>query len=497
MARKMKILMVAPEVTPIIKVGGLADVVGALSKALVERGHDVRIVMPKYAGLQQVADATPDERPLIVRMGGHEAYARVWRTELPRSTAKLYLLEHNQFYAAPTVYVGPTGNEDDNAQRFSFLSRASIDLCEYLDWIPDVVHCHDWATGLTPIYLNTTELNKPMGRAASVVTLHNMEHQGWFHRNLVGYAGLPSSVFRPDGLESMGEANMLKGGIYHSTKITTVSPTYAKEIQTADGGAGLHHLLSQRCKDLIGIVNGIDETEWNPEVDTLIPEKYTIQELGGKAACKAALQQAYGLEVNPKVPVYGVVSRLANQKGLDLLASIGDRLMAEMQIQIAVLGTGEHYLEHAFQDLANRYPGRFGAQLRFSNEMAHLTTAGSDFFVMPSRFEPCGLGQLYAMKYGTLPIVRATGGLIDTVEQYSEPRHSGTGFIFDFATPDALYYTMGWACSTYYDRPNDMAKMRKNAMSQSFNWDASASLYEDVYSDAVAVRNAAFVAGNV
>ncbi|HAV14402.1 MAG TPA: glycogen synthase, partial [Opitutae bacterium] len=417
MVAKLKILMVAPEVTPIIKVGGLADVVGALSKALVKRGHDVRIVMPKYAGMKHIEEAKPDERPLVVRLGGHESYARVWRQNLPESEAKLYLLEHNQFFDAPSVYVGPSGNEDDNAQRFSFLCRAAIDLTDYLGWVPDVVHCHDWATGLTPIYLNTTELNKPIGKAASVLTLHNMEHQGWFHRNMVRYAALPDSVFRPDGLESMGEANMLKGGMYHSTKITTVSPTYAKEIQTPGGGGGLHHILSARMNDLVGVINGIDETEWNPQTDQLIPARFTAKRLKGKARCKEALQRAYGLNVDATIPVFAVVSRLANQKGLDLLSAIGHRLMADMQIQIAVLGTGEAWLENAFRELAHHYPGRFGTRIEFSNELAHLTTAGADFFVMPSRFEPCGLGQLYAMTYGTLPIVRATGGLIDTVEK--------------------------------------------------------------------------------
>jgi len=487
-ASRKKILMVAPEVTPIIKVGGLADVVGALSKALVERGHDVRIVMPRYAQMKRVEGAKPDARPLIVRLGGHEAYARVWRDTLPDSKVKLYMLEHNQFFDAPSVYVGPSGNEDDNAQRFPFLCRAAIDLTEHLEWIPDIVHCHDWATGLTPIYLNTTELDKPIGRAASVITLHNMEHQGWFHRGMVDYAGLPASVFRAEGLESMGEANMLKGGIYHSSKITTVSPTYAKEVQTPEGGAGLHHILALRKNDLFGVINGIDESEWSPETDPLIPAQFSAEDLKGKSACKAELQRAYGLKVLPDIPVFAVVSRLANQKGLDLLAAISDRLMADMHIQIAVLGTGEAWLEEAFRALASRYPGRFGAQITFSNELAHLTTAGADFFVMPSRFEPCGLGQLYAMTYGTLPIVRATGGLIDTVENYSEQRKTGTGFIFKFATEDALYYTIGWACSTYYDRPEDLVKLQQNAMGQSFSWDHSAGVYESIYSEAVEAR---------
>ena len=492
MEPRRKILMVAPEMAPFVKVGGLGDVVGALSKALDARGHDVRIVMPKYAGLCHVDSARPRNRPLRVRLGGHELYARLWDCELPGSGANCYLLEFNQYYEHAAVYVGPSGNEEHNGQRFAFLCRAAVDLCYYLDWIPDVVHCHDWATGLTPIYLNTTELNQPMGRAASLMTLHNMHHQGWLHCDLVDFAGLPPSVFRSDCLESMGEVNMLKGGVYHSTKINTVSPTHAREIQEPEGGGGLHHVLRYRAADLLGVINGVDGSEWNPATDALLPATYSANDLNGKALCKAQMQQTYGLEVNADIPVFAVISRLAEQKGLDLLAAIGDRLMASMKIQIAVLGIGDPELESAFRVLAARHPGRFGTHIGFNNKLAHLTEAGADFFLMPSRFEPCGLNQMYSMIYGTPPIVRATGGLIDSVEQYIEGQGAGTGFVFQDATPDALYYTIGWACSTYYDRPEEYAKLQQNGMQRDFSWDASASTYEDLYSWAVDARNAAF-----
>jgi len=489
---KRKILMVAPEVTPVVKVGGLADVVGALSKALYKRGHDVRVVIPKYQGLRGFEGLRPLDAPLIVHLGGHQAYARVWEAKLPESEVQLYLLEHDEYFNAASVYVGPSGNEDDSGYRFGFLSRAAIDLCYYLDWIPDLVHCHDWATGLTPVYLNTTELHRPMGRAASVMTLHNIQHQGWFHRDLLDFTGLPDSVFHADSLESMGEVNMLKGGISHPTKVTTVSPTYASEIQTPDGGAGLHNLLRFRSADLIGIINGIDEEEWDPAVDPLLPAHFSADNLKGKAVCKAKLQHRYGLVVKPSVPLFAVVSRLVDQKGLDLLAAIADRLMAEMHIQIAILGTGEAWLEDSFRLLAHRYPGRIGVHIGFDNELAHLTTAGADFLIMPSRFEPCGLGQMYAMRYGTLPVVRSTGGLIDSVEQYSETQKLGTGFRFNYASPDALFYTMGWACSTYYDRPEDMALLMRRAMGQDFSWEHSATIYENVYGWAIDERSSAF-----
>jgi starch synthase len=331
-----------------------------------------------------------------------------------------------------------------------------------------------------------------MGKAASLITLHNMQHQGWFPRQLLDFAGLPKSVFRPDGLESMGELNMLKGGIYHSTKITTVSPTYAREIQSHEGGCGLHSLLRFRAADLIGVINGVDESEWNPATDPFLPENFSLNDLSGKAACKAALQKAFGLEVNAVLPLFTVVSRLVDQKGLDLLSAIGDRLMADMQIQVAVLGTGDPKLEAAFSELAARYPGRFAAHIGFDNALAHLTAAGADFLLMPSRFEPCGLSQMYAMIYGTPPIVRATGGLIDSVQQYIEGTNVGTGFLFDNASANAFYDTIGWACSTYFDRPEEYKMLRRNGMLQDFSWDVSAGIYENIFNWAQDARSLSF-----
>lgn len=492
MDRRFKILMVAPELAPLIKVGGLADVVGALSKALAAKGHDVRIVIPRYAGLRHDETERPHDQPLVVHLGGHEAYARVWEMPLPGSGATCYLLEHDAFFSRASVYLGPSGDEKDNGRRFTFLSRAAIDLCHHMDWMPDVVHCHDWTTGLLPVYLNTTERDSPIGRAASLITLHNMQHQGWFSPDLLAYAGLPRAAYHPGGLESMGELNMLKGGICHATKITTVSPTYAREIQEPGGGCGLHQLLRYRAGDLIGVTNGVDYSEWDPATDALLPHNYSLGDMSGKTACKAALQEAWGLELNPAVPVFTVVSRLVDQKGLDLLAAIGDRLMETMQIQIAVLGSGDPVLEYLFRGLAERHPGRFAAHIGFDNKLAHLSPAGADFLVMPSRFEPCGLSQLYAMIYGALPIVRATGGLIDTVEPYVEGEATGTGFPFNDATPDSLYNTIGWACSTYYDRPDEFKQLQKNGMRRNYAWDESAAKYEQIYGWAVDTRRAAF-----
>ena len=493
MSKSLKILMVTPELVPMVKVGGLADVVGALSKSLSARGHDVHIVMPKYANLRHIEDAEPLDDPLIIHLGGHESYARIWQCTLPGSSAHCHLIEHNQFFDSPSVYVGPSGIEADNAQRFTLLSRAAIDLCYHMDWIPDVVHCHDWPTGLVPLYLNTVERENAMGQAASLLTLHNVQHQGWFHRSVVDYSGLPQHVFRPDGIESMGQANFLKGGIYYSTKITTVSPTYAREIQEPGGGHGLNNLLHYRSGDLIGVLNGVDTSEWNPATDSLLPAQYSPDNPEGKKICKTHLQEAFGLDVAPDVPLFTVVSRLVEQKGLDLLAAIGQRLMDEMTLQVAVLGTGDAALESAFEELSKQYPGRFGAYIGFNNELAHLTAAGADFLLMPSRFEPCGLSQLYAMLYGSPPVVRATGGLIDTVEPYSEETGTGTGFVFHDATPEAFFNTIGWACSTYFDRPEDYLQLRQEGMRKDFSWDQSAGAYESIYAWAMEARIAAFV----
>lgn len=485
--------MVTPEVAPLVKVGGLSDVVGALSKVLDARGYDVRLVVPKYAGMRHIEDAKPLPEPLVVRLGDHEAYARVWECKLPDSKVNCYLLEHNQYFDHTAVYGGgPYEDGDQDGYRFTFLSRAAVDLCAFLDWIPDLLHCHDWPTGLVPVYLNTTEFNHPIGRAATLLTLHNMGHQGWFHSDLIRFAGLPDSVYRPDGLESLGKVNLLKGGIYHATKLSTVSPTYAHEIQASENGAGLDHVLRFRAADLMGILNGIDESEWNPATDPLLPAQYSPEDLSGKSVCKTELQKTFGLEINAAIPVFSVISRLFAQKGIDLLAAIADRLMTDMHIQVAILGTGESGLESLLTDLAERHPGRFSVHIGFNHELSHLTAAGSDFLMMPSRYEPCGLSQMYAMKYGTLPIVRATGGLKDSVDQYVEGTGSGTGFLFDKVSSDALYFAIGWACSTYYDRRADYAKIRQNAMLRDFSWEASAKTYESLYRWAIDTRRNAF-----
>ncbi len=484
----MKILFVTPEVEPFVKVGGLADMTGALPKDLAALGHDVRVVCPAYGSVRRVGEWTALTAPLGVDVGAATQWARTWETVLPGSKVPAYFLENHDHFARPEVYTGPWGSHGDNGERFAFFCRGALALCQQLAWVPDVIHCHDWTTGLLPLMLNTTLRDTPLGRAATVFTIHNLEHQGGVPARVVDFARLPWGEFRRDGLESWGEVNLMKTGLWHATKLSTVSPTYANEIKTAGGGCGLDALLRFRAGDLAGIVNGIDDESWDPARDTTLPVNYSALNLLGKAQGKARLQERFGLAPRPDVPLFGVVSRLAAQKGLDLLAEALPAVMDRMDVQLVLLGSGERALEDTFRWAAGAYPGRVGVQIGFDGRLARLIQAGGDFFVMPSRAEPCGLTQMYAMRYGTLPVVRATGGLVDTVQNYVEGATQGTGFVFHDATAGALRDTIGWACATYFDRPKELAALQQRAMAQDFSWRVSAGQYVGLYRDAVKAR---------
>jgi starch synthase len=481
--RRLKVLFVSPEVEPFVKVGGLADMVGALPKEMAALGHDVRVVCPLYGSTKRVGEWKAREEPLGVDVGVEAQWARVWETVLPGTKVPAYFLEHEWHFGRREVY----SDAPDNAYRFVFFCRGALSLCEQLEWIPDVIHCHDWTTGLLPVMLNTTLRDTPLGKVATVFTIHNLEHQGYAPRGLLDFARIPASEFRADSTESFGGVNQMKAGLYHSTKLTTVSPTYAQEIRTGAGGFGLDHVLRFRGADLLGILNGIDSALWDPATDKSLPANYSAQDLSGKAVCKRALQEQLSLHLDPHIALFGVVARLVHQKGVDMLTDVLGDVLRNMHVQFAVLGSGEQRVEDAFRWAAAAFPGRVGLGTGFNASLARLIQAGSDVFVMPSRSEPCGLTQMYAMRYGTLPLVRATGGLVDTVRDIDDPR-GGTGFVFQDASSYAVRESVGRACQAFYDRRADFAAAQLRAMAQDFSWTKSAPRYVDAYRWAIQSR---------
>jgi starch synthase len=488
----LKIAILASEAVPFAKSGGLADVAGALPKALRALGHDPIVILPRYSDIDGGKfNLRPFLSPLGVWMGNTEEWCAVQTTT--HAGVPFYFIESNKYFDRSGLYHDEELDKyGDNGCRFGFFTRAALQLCHDMAFAPDIVHAHDWPTALAPAYLKIWHWNDAiLGGAASVLTIHNLAHQGKWPAEDYDYLGLQRSNFTGDKLEDFGEINFLKGGIYFADLVTTVSPTYAVESRTPIGGEGLASYLDSKGADYWGIVNGVDYEAWNPAIDRLIPAPYAPNgAMAGKAMCKQELQRRLMLEVDADVPLIGVVSRLSSQKGLDLLAETIERIVADMRVQFAILGSGEKDLEWYFGPLPGRYPGRIGSYIGYSNELAHWIEAGSDFFLMPSRFEPCGLNQMYSLKYGTLPIVRATGGLNDTVEQYDEWTGDGTGFKFWEPSADALYYTVGWAVSTYYDRKHHMEKMIATAMAQDCSWEHSAGIYAQAYERAIANKKA-------
>lgn len=474
----MRVLFVASECAPFVKTGGLGDVVGALPKALARQGVDVRIVLPLHAGVAREGLERMDHA-LAVPMWHGTGGAAVWRAALPGSAVPVYFLEHLHYFDRPGVYGDAHGDYGDNLERFAFLSRAALVLAATLGWTPDVVHAHDWPAALAPVYLNTVERTGPLGAAASVLTVHNLAFQGSFDAGAIEVTGLPAGGCRDD-FAHFGTINLLKAGLLHATRLTTVSPRYAAEIQTPGPGHLLDGVLARRSDGLVGILNGIDVDAWDPARDPHLAASFAADDLAGKAHCKAALQAEAGLPVRPEVPVFAVVSRLAWQKGIDVLADALERALA-WELQVVVLGTGDPDLEARFVRLAERHPQRLGVCLRFDDARAHRTYAGADFLVMPSRFEPCGLSQLCALRYGALPIVRATGGLADTVQPHDEASGAGTGFVLHDLTSASLADTIGWALATWWDRPAAIRVLRRRAMRQDVSWDRAAARYRAVY----------------
>jgi starch synthase len=478
----LKVLFIASEVAPFRKTGGLADVAGALPKALKERGIDVRVVMPLYGGVRW-GDLERLDGALNIPMYFGAARAGVRLGRLPGSDVPIYFLEYNRFFDRPYLY-GPSGQAyPDNLERFALFSRGAIELCKGLGFMPDVVHANDWQAALAPVYLNTVEWAQPMHASASVFTIHNLAYQGNFDRGAMFITGLGAGHLHPGEFEHLGDLNLMKGALVHATLLSTVSPTYAEEIQTAEYGVGLDSVLTARRADLRGILNGIDFTEWNPLADAHIAQPFSRDDLSGKSVCKDRLQREVGLPVRPDRPLFGVIGRLTSQKGFDVLAHALEELLA-WDLQVVLLGSGDPEAERYFSALAYQRGDKFRAYVGFDDGLAHRIEAGCDFFIMPSRFEPCGLNQMYSQRYGTLPVVRATGGLKDTVENYDEATGGGTGFVFRDLTVAGLANTVGWALSTYFNRPDHIRQMRQTAMSRDWSWQRAAGEYEELYLEA-------------
>ncbi|WP_295023155.1 glycogen/starch synthase [Sulfurimonas sp.] len=478
---KLKILIAASEVVPFAKTGGLADVVGALPKALHSLGHDVRVVMPRY----YVVDIKKYKlKPLVGALGVPmgimgEIWALVYEGVLPDSAVPVYFIEYEDFFGRSGLYDDGVNGYDDNDNRFIFFSRAVMQLAKKLEFHPDVIHANDWHTATIPMLLNTIyAFDSNFAYTGSLLSIHNLQHQGKFYKGVMDVMGIGWNHFYE--MQEHDSVNLLKGGIVHADAVSTVSQKYAQEIRSNEFGWGLNGLIDSYSYKLHGILNGVDYDEWNPSLDSFIAKKFDTKNMSPKAICKADIQASFNLPQRGDVPLIGFVGRLVEQKGIHLLASAIYKIL-EMDIQIVMLGAGEKWAEHFFGEIAFKYPEKFSCYIGYRNDLAHKIEAGSDLFLMPSLFEPCGLNQIYSLRYGTLPIVRATGGLDDTIESYHNDSKHGNGFKFTDATPEALFNTIGWAVYTYYNDKVGFDNLRKNAMSARFDWIAAAKEYEALY----------------
>ena len=477
----MRILMVASEALPFAKTGGLADVVAALPAALARLGHHVDVVIPRYQGV------TAGERAGTVRVGigGQVAVAQIWIAAA--GNVRTVFVDYPAYFDRPSLY-GTAGQDyPDNPERFAFLAVAALEWAAALPERFDLVHCHDWQSGLLPVLLRNGYAPAGIARTPAVFTIHNLAYQGVFDASWLPRLGLGWDLMRIDALEYWGRISYLKGGILFSRLITTVSPRYAREIQTPEFGFGFDGMLRHRADDLVGILNGIDYDQWDPARDPHLPEPYDATNLAGKAAAKRVVLETYGIPVDEATrarPLVGLISRLIDQKGFDLIAEVADEL-PRLDASFVLLGTGNRRYEDLWLGLAARHPDRVGAQIGFDEGLAHRIEAGADLFLMPSRFEPCGLNQMYSLRYGTIPVVRAVGGLYDTVRNFNPRTGKGMGFTFDEYSAQALLDTLRWALDVYRDR-SKWHRIQRAGMSQDFSWDASARQYVKVYERAVA-----------
>lgn len=476
----LKVLFAASEIAPFAKTGGLGDVAGSLPPALAALGLEVRLVMPLHRQVDRQAHGLRNTGLVLNVPAGQGWFpAQVWEGALPG--CRVFLLENHELFDREGLYGPPGGDFGDNPLRFTWFCRAVIELAKAQDFAARVVHAHDWQTALLPAILATGAWDPgPLRGAATVLTIHNLAYQGIYPRDSYAVTGLPSWLDSPQGLEFWGNISLLKGGLVTAKALTTVSPTYAREIQTPEGGHGLEGVLAQRRGDLHGILNGVDYEAWSPEHDPYLAAPYSSHDLAGKQRCRQALLETYGLKpAGPATTVLGFIGRLAYQKGVDLLAQALPRLMLD-DVRVCILGSGERHYEELLARLAQEHPGRLAAKVVFSEELAHQVTAGSDVLMMPSRYEPCGLNQIYALRYGTPPLVRATGGLVDTVQPFEPLDGQGSGFVFERFHAGDMQCALREALWTH-GQPRLWEPLVQNAMAQDFSWERSAQDYARLY----------------
>jgi starch synthase len=474
----MNIVFAASEGVPFSKTGGLADVVGALPRALAALGHNVSVYLPRYRQTK-LSDPATVVRSVTIPFDDQYRFASVVSGG-SQGGVRHYFVEYPQYFDRDALYGTPAGDYPDNAERFALFSRTVLEASKILG-VPDIFHCHDWQSALVPVLLRTIYAEDPAFKdAGTVFTIHNMGYQGLFPPDTLPLLMLPWDLFTMSKMEFFGQVNFLKGALTYSDFITTVSKKYSHEIQTAEYGFGLEGVLHARSSTVTGILNGVDYEEWSPQTHKFTAAKFSPQDLAGKAKCKQDLLAAFGVSnANPKLPVIGIVSRFAAQKGFDLIAQIVDRLAREEMIIVA-LGAGDKVYEEMFLRLNKQFPNKIAVKVAYDNAIAHKIEAGADMFLMPSRYEPCGLNQIYSLKYGTVPIVRATGGLDDTIEPWDARTGKGTGFKFTEYNGEALLLSIKQALEAYSDQTSWQALMR-NGMNKDFSWNASAREYGKIY----------------
>jgi starch synthase len=473
----LNILFVSSEVAPFSKTGGLADVSGSLPKALSELGVKVTVATPLYRMVDRAKSGLKKwDKILNINLGGTEKNFEVWECRTDENVRVLFL-GNDEFFDREFLYTAPTGDYPDNYSRFAFFSYALIELIKELDPQPSIIHCNDWQTALLPLY-NSEFL---FGSLKTLLTIHNLGYQGLFPPNIIPQIGLDWSLFNPEDIEFYGKVNFLKAGLISASRITTVSPKYAVEIQHHEFGCGLDGVLRKRSGILSGIINGVDYSVWDPANDGYIVSQYSAANLKGKKLCKKELQKESGFPLNPDTPLIGMITRIAGQKGLDLVALAMDELV-KLNLQIIILGTGEKPLEDMLIESSSKYRHNVAVKIAFDDRLAHLIEAGSDFFLMPSRYEPCGLNQIYSFRYGTLPIVHAVGGLEDTVVDIDENPKEGNGFKFRIYSMNSMIEKIARAIDLYRQRKK-MDEVVKRVMTLDFSWKESAKKYIELYKE--------------